>query len=761
MSNYQNENENKTELTNEFGEKIAPKPERRETETASMAEYPSNTGFRQSYRSSYQSDYSHSRRPRQRTAALPPRNMSVAEYDYRKSAAAQQHQTVSSGSERSYPVYGNAKSYPHTVNTGCKSSSYTNGSTYNGSSYNSRNENTDYRKRSYNSYTNTNNTSYRSDRYKSSYQSLVSAGCQPAQSTESYPTETAFPKPYERSGYTTNHKFYKRTPLKIIPLGGLNEIGKNMTVFECGNDIFIVDCGLAFPDSDMPGVDMVIPDFTYVEQNSSKVRGIVITHGHEDHIGGLAYLLKKLNIPVYATKLTIGLIEGKLKEHNLTGSAKLNVVYPRQTIKMGCMAVEFIRVNHSIPDAVALAIHTPAGIVVHTGDFKVDFTPIQGGVIDLARFGELGNRGVLALMSDSTNAERPGFTSSERTVGESFVRLFDKAEGKRIIIATFASNIQRIQQIINNAVRSGRKVVVFGRSMLNVISTAMELGYLNVPDGIIIDIETMNKFPPEKIVLITTGSQGEPMSALTRMAMNEHRSVTITPQDYIIISANPIPGNEKLVTRVVNELMKAGAEVVYEAMYDVHVSGHACREELKLILALTKPAFFIPAHGEYKHLKKHAGLALEMGMQESSVIIGSIGDIIETDGVNMNITGKAAAGRVLVDGLGVGDVGSIVLRDRKHLAEDGLIVVVATIENESGTVLAGPDILSRGFVYVRESEEMMGAARDIVKRTLDSCLSGGVRDWNSIKSSIKDALSDYIYMKTKRSPMILPIIEEI
>ena len=534
-----------------------------------------------------------------------------------------------------------------------------------------------------------------------------------------------------------------------------------MTVFECGNDMFIVDCGLAFPDSDMPGVDLVIPDFTYVEQNIDKVRGIVITHGHEDHIGGLAYLLKKVNIPVYATRLTIGLIEGKLKEHNLLSQTKLNVVTPRQTVKMGCMAVEFIHVNHSIPDAVGLAIHTPAGIVIHTGDFKVDFTPIEGGIIDLARFGELGNRGVLALMSDSTNAEKPGHTASERKVGSSFENLFAKAEGKRIIIATFASNIHRIQQIINNAVRTDRKVAVFGRSMLNVISTAMELGYLSVPEGVIIDLEAMNKYPPEKIVLITTGSQGEPMSALTRMAMNEHRSVTITPMDYIIISATPIPGNEKYVTRVVNELLKAGAEVIYESMYDVHVSGHACQEELKLIMALTRPRFFIPVHGEYKHLKKSAGLANSIGIPESNIIIGSIGDVIETDGTDLRITGKVTAGRVLVDGLGGGDVGPIVLRDRKHLAEDGLIVVVATIESESGTILAGPDILSRGFVYVRESEEMMEAARDILRKTLESCLAGGVRDWNGIKSSLRDSLSDYIYMKTKRNPMILPIIEEI
>ena len=399
------------------------------------------------------------------------------------------------------------------------------------------------------------------------------------------------------------HKAVKRTPLKIIPLGGLNEIGKNMTAFECGNDIFIVDCGLAFPDSDMPGVDMVIPDFTFIEQNRDRVRGIVITHGHEDHIGGLVYLLQKVNMPVFGTRLTLALIDGKLKEHNMSGIS-MTAVSPRQTVKMGCMAVEFIRVNHSIPDSVGLAIHSPAGIVIHTGDFKVDFTPIDGGIIDLARFGELGSKGVLALMSDSTNAERPGHTASERKVGETFERLFARADGKRIIIATFASNIHRIQQIVNNAVRNGRKVAVFGRSMLNVIAAATELGYLNVPDDLFIDVDAMNKYPPDKIVLITTGSQGEPMSALTRMAMGAHKNVTITPMDYIIISANPIPGNEKYVTRVVNELLRSGAEVVYESMYDVHVSGHACQEEIKLIMALTRPRFFIPVHGEYKHLKR-------------------------------------------------------------------------------------------------------------------------------------------------------------
>ncbi|MCR5731102.1 MAG: ribonuclease J [Ruminococcus sp.] len=552
----------------------------------------------------------------------------------------------------------------------------------------------------------------------------------------------------------------KRTPVRIIPLGGLNEIGKNMTVFECANDMFILDCGLAFPDADMPGVDIVIPDFTYVERNRDKIRGVVITHGHEDHIGGLAYFLKKINVPVYATRLTIGLIEGKLREQGLYGKVTLNVVEPKKTVKMGCMAVEFIKVNHSIPDSVGMAIHTPAGIIVHTGDFKVDYSPIDGEIIDLARFGELGSRGVLALMADSTNAERPGYTHSERTVGESFDKLFKKGEGKRIIIATFSSNIHRVQQIINCAVRYDRKVAVFGRSMVNVINTAIELGYLKAPDGLIIDIETMNRYDSERIVLITTGSQGEPMSALTRMAMNDHKKVNITPMDFIIISATPIPGNEKFVTRVVNELMKSGAEVVYEAMYEVHVSGHACQEELKLMLALTKPKFFIPVHGEYKHLKKHAGLALQMGIPESNVIIAEIGNVIETDGSKMSIVSQVPAGRILVDGLGVGDVGSIVLRDRKHLAQDGLIIIVIGIEKSSNEIVAGPDIISRGFVYVRESEELIVEAKLILASTLNACSAAELREWNTLKGKMRDALSDYIYQKTKRSPMILPIIME-
>lgn len=569
--------------------------------------------------------------------------------------------------------------------------------------------------------------------------------------------KSASTKPKTR---TRQPKEIKKTPVRIIPLGGLNEIGKNMTVFECSNDMFILDCGLAFPDADMPGVDIVIPDFTYVERNQDKIRGIVITHGHEDHIGGLAYLLKKINVPVYATRLTIGLIEGKLKEQGLYGKVNLNIVEPKKTVKMGCMAVEFIKVNHSIPDSVGMAIHTPAGVIVHTGDFKVDFSPIDGKIIDLARFGELGSRGVLALIADSTNAERPGYTHSERTVGDSFDKLFQKGEGKRIIIATFSSNIHRVQQIINCAVRYGRKVAVFGRSMINVINTAIELGYLDVPDGIIIDIEMMNRYESERIVLITTGSQGEPMSALTRMAMNDHKKVNITPMDFIIISATPIPGNEKFVTRVVNELMKSGAEVVYEAMYEVHVSGHACQEELKLMQCLTRPKFFIPVHGEYKHLKKHADLALQMGMPRENIIIAEIGNVIETDGNTMKIVSQVPAGRVLVDGLGVGDVGSIVLRDRKHLAQDGLIIIVIGIEKSTNEIVAGPDIISRGFVYVRESEELMVEARSLLSDTLANCSASELREWNSLKGKLRDALSDYIYQKTKRSPMILPIIME-
>lgn len=553
----------------------------------------------------------------------------------------------------------------------------------------------------------------------------------------------------------------KKTPVRIIPLGGLNEIGKNMTLYECGQDMFIVDCGLSFPDPDMLGVDLVIPDFTFVEQNADKIRGIVLTHGHEDHIGGLPYLLKKIHCPVYGTKLTLGLVEGKLKEHGLLGKVSLNVVSPRQTVKMGCMAVEFIHVNHSIPDAVAMAIHTPAGVIIQTGDFKVDYSPIESEVIDLGRFAELGNRGVLCLLSDSTNAERPGSTMSESKVGNSFDTLFKAAGSRRIIIATFASNVHRVQQIVDNAVRYGRKIAVSGRSMVNVVGKAIELGYLNVPDGVLIDIDTIGRYPSDQVIIITTGSQGEPMAALSRMASGDHRMVSVTANDFIIISAQPIPGNEKHVNRVVNELMRFGADVVYEAMYEVHVSGHACQDELRLMLSLTKPEFFIPVHGEYKHLKKHAGIAKTVGIPESNIYIGEIGQVIELDGVSLKMVGNVTAGKVLVDGYGVGDVGSIVLKDRKHLAEDGLIVVVATIDRELGSLAAGPDIVSRGFVYVRESEELMAEAKEVVKNAFRNCESRGISDWNNMKANVKDELSGFIYRKTKRSPMILPIIMEI
>lgn len=562
----------------------------------------------------------------------------------------------------------------------------------------------------------------------------------------------------------TRKRETKKAPLPavhIIPLGGLNEIGKNMTVYECQGDMFIVDCGLAFPDADMLGVDLVIPDFTYVEKNIDKIKGIVITHGHEDHIGAIPYLLKKFNIPVYASPLAIGLIKGKLKEHSLNGKNLLNVVNPHDKIKMGCMTVEFVHVNHSIPDAMAMAIHTPAGIIIHTGDFKVDYSPIEGEAIDLARFAELGGEGVLCLLSDSTNAERPGFTPSERKVGQSFQGLFQRAEGKRIIIASFASNIHRIQQIINTAKEFDRKVAVSGRSMENVVSVAMELGYLKVPDGILVGIDEVTRFPKDKTIIITTGSQGEPMSALSRMASGEHRKVTVSSEDFIIISATPIPGNEKHVTRVVNELLKLGADVVYEAMYEVHVSGHACQDELKMMLALTRPKYFIPVHGEFKHLRVHSRLALEMGVDKNNIHVGEIGQIIELNEKEMKVSGTAEAGRVLVDGLGVGDVGAIVLRDRRHLSQDGLIVVVMTMESASGALLAGPDIVSRGFVYVRESEELMSEAKQVVKNIVDYCYENGIRDWTTIKSEVRDGLSNYIYKKTKRGPMILPIITEV
>jgi ribonuclease J len=550
-------------------------------------------------------------------------------------------------------------------------------------------------------------------------------------------------------------------PIRIIPLGGLNEIGKNMTMYECQGDMFIVDCGLAFPDADMLGVDLVIPDFSFVEKNIDKIKGMVVTHGHEDHIGGIPYLLKKFNIPIYSSALTIGLIKGKLKEHGLLSQAKLHVVTPRQQVKMGCMTVEFIRVNHSIPDAMAIAIHSPAGIIIQTGDFKIDYSPIEGEVIDIARFAELGSEGILCLLSDSTNAERPGSTVSESKIGQSFLGLFSNAEGKRIIIASFASNIHRIQQIIDCADKFGRKVAVSGRSMENVVAVAIELGYLTVPKGVLVDIDEIDNYRPDQVVIITTGSQGEPMSALSRMAMGDHRKVTVTPNDFIIISATPIPGNEKHVTRVVNDLLKIGADVIYSAMYEVHVSGHACQDELKMMLAVTKPKFFIPVHGEFKHLKAHSKLATDMGVDPKNIHLAENGQVIELTQDSMKLAANVEAGHVLVDGLGVGDVGAIVLRDRRHLAQDGLIVVVMTMESASGALLAGPDIVSRGFVYVRESEELISEAKVIVKNILEKCYNDGIRDWATIKVNVKDGLSNFIYKKTKRSPMILPIITEV
>ncbi len=553
----------------------------------------------------------------------------------------------------------------------------------------------------------------------------------------------------------------QKPPVKVYFLGGLNEIGKNFTVYECQNDMLIVDCGLSFPDEDMPGVDSVIPDFAFVEKNWDKIRGVVITHGHEDHIGAVPYLLKKLNVPVYGTALTIGLIEGKLKEHNLHSSAKLHVTPAGSHIQLGCMDVELIHVNHSIADAVALAIHTPGGTIVHTGDFKIDMTPAEGGMIDLARFAELGREGVLALLADSTNAERPGYTQTEQTVNNSLDSLFMRAEGTRIIVATFASSISRVQMIINCAVKYGRKVALSGRSMVNVMGIASELGYLHVPDGVLIDLNMINRYEPGQLVLITTGSQGEPMSALTRMAFSDHRQVAINPNDFIIISARPIPGNEKTVGAVVDELLKQDCTVIYESMYDVHVSGHACQEELKLMQALTRPKYFIPVHGEQKHLRKHAGLAMAMGMPRENIFIGDIGNVLELHEDHMRQLGNVPAGEVMVDGLGVGDVGSIVLRDRKHLSQDGLIVAVCSIDAASGKVVSGPDIVSRGFVYVRESEALMDEARDLVYNTLEECVRQHVRDWSSMKQSIKDELSRFLYQKTRRSPMILPIIMEV
>ena len=551
-------------------------------------------------------------------------------------------------------------------------------------------------------------------------------------------------------------------PVRYTVLGGLNEIGKNMAVFEYGDDAIVIDCGMSFPDEDLLGVDVVLPDFSYVLKIQDKIRGVFITHGHEDHIGALPYLLKQVNLPVYAGRLTVALIGSKLKEHGLANKVKLNVVEAGGVVPVGKdVSVEFVTVNHSIPDAMALAIKTPQGYIVHTGDFKVDFTPVMSPIIDLPRFGELGREGVLALLADSTNAERSGYTPSERVVGESFVNLFRKAEKKRVIVATFSSNLPRIQQIMSASAAQGRKVAVSGRSMINIVSIAQELGYLHIPEGLLIDIDAINHYPKDKVTLITTGSQGEPMSALTRMAFSDHRKVEVGPDDYIIISATPIPGNEKTVSKVINELMRRGCEVVYEKMYDVHVSGHACQEELKIIHALTRPKFFIPVHGEQKHLYKHAALAQSMGMPAQNVLITEIGKTIELTVDKMAVVGSVPAGRVLVDGLGVGDVGSIVLRDRKHLSEDGLIVVVATVDSVSGEMISGPDIVTRGFVYVREAETLIDEIRETARRALENCCRNSHCDWATMKGRVRDDLSRMLFQKTKRSPMILPIIMEV
>ena len=556
-------------------------------------------------------------------------------------------------------------------------------------------------------------------------------------------------------------KNVEKNPLKIIPLGGLGEIGKNITVYEYKDDILLVDCGMAFPDEDTPGIDIVIPDFSYLTKNRERIRGLVVTHGHEDHIGAIPYLLQELSGPIYATRLTIGLIEGKLKEHRLLSAAELHTVDPGQSVTLGVFSVEFIHVNHSIPDAVGFAIKTPMGTIVHTGDFKIDTTPIDDRVIDLARFAEIGKKGVLAMLADSTNAERPGYTMSERIVGESFSTLFKKAGKNRIIVATFSSNIHRIQQIIDEAVNCGRKVAVSGRSMLNVVSVAEKLGYLKVPENVLIDIELIKRYRPEDLVIITTGSQGEPLSALHRMAFSDHRNVEIVPDDMIIISATPIPGNEKLVSKVVNELMKRGANVVYEKMYDVHVSGHACQEELKLLMSLVKPKYYIPLHGEQKHLYKHALLAQTMGIPKTNILISNIGEVIEVFKKSIRVTDTVPSGRVLVDGLGVGDVGGVVLRDRKHLSDNGIIIINVAMDSVTGEVVSGPDIVTRGFVYVKESEQLLSDVAVVAEDILENCYVHRVRDRNAIKLRLRDGVSKHLYEITHRSPMVLPIIMEV
>ena len=577
----------------------------------------------------------------------------------------------------------------------------------------------------------------------------------PQQKTGSKPAVKNVQKQQLRTGLRKGRRGTSK--LKVIPLGGLEQIGMNITAFEYEDSIVVVDCGLSFPEDDMLGIDLVIPDVTYLKENISKVKGFVITHGHEDHIGALPYILKEVNVPIYSTKLTLGLITNKLKEHNLVRSTKLKEVKHGQVINLGDFSIEFIKTNHSIQDASALAIYSPAGIVVHTGDFKVDYTPVFGDAIDLQRFAEIGKKGVLALMCDSTNAERPGFTMSERTVGRVFDNLFNEHKNARIIIATFASNVDRVQQIIDTAYRFGRKVAVEGRSMVNIISVASELGYLRIPENTLIEIDQVKNYPDEKVVLITTGSQGESMAALSRMAADIHKKITIKPNDTIIFSSNPIPGNEKAVSKVINELSMKGAKVIFQ---DVHVSGHACQEEIKLIYSLVRPKYAIPVHGEYRHLTAQKHVVEDLGIPKENIFILASGNVLEMDENSAQVTGSVQTGAILVDGIGVGDVGNIVLRDRQHLAEDGIMIVVMTLERHSNVVLAGPDIVSRGFVYVRESEDLMEHAKEVVENALDSCLDRNITDWGKIKNVVKDALSDFLWKRTKRSPMILPIIME-
>lgn len=552
----------------------------------------------------------------------------------------------------------------------------------------------------------------------------------------------------------------EKPKVKIIPLGGIDEIGKNLTVIEYKDDIVVIDCGLKFPDADMYGIDIVIPDISYLKKNKDNIRGIFLTHGHEDHIGALPYVLKQINVPIYGTKLTLGIVETKLREHGLLTETTLNIVKPRDKVKLNSVTVEFIKTNHSIADSVAIAIHTPLGVVLHTGDFKIDHTPIDGGRTDFARLAELGKKGVLVMMADSTNVEKPGYTMSESIVGESLVRLFGKAKG-RILVATFASNIHRIQQIVKAAEIYKKKVAVSGRSMENIVQVAIELGYLKAQEGTIVTLDQALKLKNEQVVIVTTGSQGEPMSALSRMATSDHRKIQIVEGDTVIISATPIPGNEKLVSSVINKLFKLGADVVYGSGQNVHVSGHACQEELKLMQTIVRPKFFIPVHGEYRHLKQHAELAVKTGLNKRNYVLPETGDVIELTRNSIRKNGTVNSGQVLVDGLGVGDVGHIVLRDRKHLSQDGILTVVVTLDRESASVIAGPDIISRGFVYVRESEGLMDEARDIVKEVLECCERDKITDWATIKSKIRDELRNFLYEKTKRKPMILPIIMEI